>query len=114
MSEILAPVILGLILVVVVALYIGKKSGGETIRQGALMVFVGLSVLVGAGALVLANWFAFIDPPEFCWRGSGRFSTAAHRRVPWEECRLIVTLSAIGLNILLVLGTGLYVRKRRS
>ncbi len=114
MSEILAPLILGLILMVVVGLFIGRTSGGGTIRQGAMIMFVGLMVLVAAGALILTNWFAFIDPPEFCWRGSGRFSTATQRRVPWEECRLIVTLAAIGLNILLVSGIALYVRKRRS
>ena len=114
MSEILAPLILGVILIVIVGLFIGKKSGGGAIHQGALMVFAGLMVLVATGALVLTNWFAFIDPPEFCWRGKGRFSTAAQRRVPWEECRLIVTLVAIGLNVLLVSGIALYVRKRRS
>ena len=79
-----------------------------------MTMFVGLMVMVAAGALVLTNWFAFIDPPEFCWRGSGRFSTAAQRRVPWEDCKLIVTLAAIGLNVLLVYGIALYVRKRRS
>ena len=114
MSEVLAPLILGLILFVVVGLFIGRKSGGGRIRQGALMVFVGLIVLVAAGAMALTNWFAFINPPEFCWRGSGRFSTAAQRRVPWEECRLIVTLTAVGLNVLLVSGIAFYVRKRRS
>ena len=113
-SGILAPLILALILIVVAGLFVGRQSGGKTIHQGAMMMFVGLMVLVAAGALVMTNWFAFIDPPEFCWRGSGRFSTTAQRRVPWEECRLIVTLVAIGLNILLVSGIAFHVRKRRS
>ena len=110
----LAPVILGLILIVVVGLFVGRTSGGGAIHQGAMTMFVGLMVMVAAGALVLTNWFAFIDPPEFCWRSSGRFSTAAQRRVPWEDCKLIVTLAATGLNVLLVYGIALYVRKRRS
>ena len=114
MSEVLAPAILILILMTISAIYIGKRFDSEKIAKVG-MTFFAVSILIAILAVtVLSNWFAFVDSPEYCWRGSGRYGFTNRGAVPWEECQLPVSITAIVLGLILVGIIYRYFIKRRS
>ncbi|HBH26020.1 MAG TPA: hypothetical protein DDX54_01245 [Rhodospirillaceae bacterium] len=109
MSEILAPAFFLALLTMLSAFYFGKKLENKTLSAIGWALFVGAIVIIVFGATILTNWFAFIDPPDYCGKG---FRWSHRKIVPWEECRLHVTLTALFLDLVFIGGTIAVLRKR--
>lgn len=114
MSEILAPALLALIAITLLALYAGLTGRKAFLKLGALL-FGALLATAALGAVVWANWAVFIDPPDRCWMVSGQYGKGVRRTASWEDCRLQLTAGAVALDLLIAGAAGaLLLRRRRS